>query len=91
VSDPFPAALTSLQSQLHETQTLLVYHFEKVRTLEGILAEHEVKANEIMNARSECEEEHLGGGGGGKAESEDDDARSIHMDWIESKRRIRSR
>jgi hypothetical protein len=70
---------------------LLAYHFEKVRTLEGILAEHEVKADDIMNARSEHEEEDLGGGGGGKAESEDDDARSIRMDWPQSKRRIRSR
>jgi hypothetical protein len=38
---PAAAALSDLQSQLHDTQTSLVNHVDKVRALEGVIAEHD--------------------------------------------------
>jgi hypothetical protein len=64
---------------------LLAYHFEKVRILEDVLAEHEVKADDIVKARSECE-----GEGEGKRNlrtmMRGAFALSYRTYWIESKR-----
>jgi hypothetical protein len=34
-------ALSDLQGQLHDTQSSLAVHIDKVRALEGVLAEHD--------------------------------------------------
>ena len=34
-------AISDLQGQLHDTQSSLAVHVDKVRALEGILAEHD--------------------------------------------------
>ena len=41
------AALTELRTQLHETQASLASHVDKVRQLEGMLAEHEAMKSDL--------------------------------------------
>ncbi|OBZ78501.1 hypothetical protein A0H81_02129 [Grifola frondosa] len=50
------SALSELQTQLHETQQSLANHVEKVRSLEGILAEHEAMKREVNSLRDMMEE-----------------------------------
>ncbi|KAI0689165.1 hypothetical protein BC835DRAFT_1283558 [Cytidiella melzeri] len=50
------SALSELQSQLHETQLSLASHVEKIRTLEGMLAEHDVIKREVSAMRDMMEE-----------------------------------
>jgi hypothetical protein len=45
-SSTFPA-LSDLQTQLHETQSSLATHFEKVYALEGVIAEHDAIKCEV--------------------------------------------
>jgi hypothetical protein len=81
--------LGELQTQLHNTQSSLTNHIEKVHTLEGVIAEHNAIKREVGLLRQlveklcamhdgEREDEDFGGsagsGGGGL---DDDDARSI--------------
>lgn len=54
--DSSSSALTELQSQLHETQVSLASHMEKIRTLEGMLAEHEAIKREVSAMRELMEE-----------------------------------
>ena len=54
-SEP-PTVVIELQSQLQETQRSLADHVEKVRTLEGILAEHEAIKQEVGSLRDAMEE-----------------------------------
>jgi hypothetical protein len=72
--------LTDLQSQLHDTQTSLANHVDKVRALEGVITERDAIKQEvgllrqliekmINNDARSCEEEELDAG--------DDDTRSI--------------
>lgn len=49
-------ALTELQSQLQETQTSLASHVEKIRSLEGMLAEHDAIKREVSTMRELMEE-----------------------------------
>ncbi|KAI0777539.1 hypothetical protein BD413DRAFT_467114 [Trametes elegans] len=54
---PEPAAAVSeLQAQLQETQRSLADHVDKVRTLEGVLAEHEAIKREVSSLRDSMEE-----------------------------------
>lgn len=39
---PLPSTVNQLQIQLYDTQSSLASHIDKVRTLEGFFAEHEV-------------------------------------------------
>lgn len=48
--------LAAVQSQLVETQASLAAHMEKIRSLEGMLAEHEVIKREVGSLRSQMEE-----------------------------------
>lgn len=48
--------LTELQSQLQETQTSLASHVEKIRSLEGMLAEHDAIKREVSTMRELMEE-----------------------------------
>ncbi|KAI0776410.1 hypothetical protein BC629DRAFT_1526090 [Irpex lacteus] len=50
------SALSELQSQLHETQLSLAAHVDKIRTLEGMLAEHEAIKQEVSAMREMMEE-----------------------------------
>ncbi|KAI1798341.1 hypothetical protein LXA43DRAFT_24130 [Ganoderma leucocontextum] len=54
-SEP-PTVVVELQSQLQETQRSLADHVEKVRTLEGILAEHDTIKQEVSSLRDAMEE-----------------------------------
>jgi hypothetical protein len=72
-ASPAAPALINLQSKLHETQTSLAGHIDEVRTLEGVIAEHDAIKREVellkqLDARN-SEEEQFGAG--------NDDARSI--------------
>ncbi|TBU52602.1 hypothetical protein BD310DRAFT_981744 [Dichomitus squalens] len=49
-------AVVELQAQLQETQRSLADHVDKVRTLEGILAEHEAIKQEVTSLRAAMEE-----------------------------------
>jgi hypothetical protein len=42
-----PALLTELQSQLHDTQSSLATHIDKVRVLETVFAEHGAIKREV--------------------------------------------
>ncbi|KAF7984938.1 hypothetical protein HWV62_9857 [Athelia sp. TMB] len=72
-------ALSELQTQLHDTQSLLASHVDKARALEGVFAEHEAIKREVSLLRSLVE----GANGSSKEDDEefanedDDDARSI--------------
>ncbi|CAL1709324.1 unnamed protein product [Somion occarium] len=50
------AALAQLQAQLHETQMSLASHVDKIRSLEGMLAEHEAIKQEVSSMRELMEE-----------------------------------
>ncbi|KAI0254610.1 hypothetical protein BJV78DRAFT_1338898 [Lactifluus subvellereus] len=62
-SDPNPnssetsSALSELQAQLQETQVSLASHVDKIRSLDSILAEHEVVKREVTSLRELLEEE----------------------------------
>lgn len=64
----FPA-LSDLQTQLHDTQSSRATHVEKVRMLEGVIAEHELSRQLVEKSAAmrdgEWEEVDLGGAGGG--------------------------
>jgi len=49
--------LAELQAQLHETQSLLAAHIDKIRALEGVLAEHEAIKREVGASRGLVEGE----------------------------------
>ena len=53
--EPTPA-MAELQVQLQETQRSLADHVDKVRTLEGMLAEHEAIKQEVSSLRDAMEE-----------------------------------
>ncbi|KAI0659051.1 hypothetical protein C8Q70DRAFT_1054345 [Cubamyces menziesii] len=56
-SQPDPsAAVSELQTQLQETQRSLADHVEKVRMLEGMLAEHQAIKQEVNSLRDAMEE-----------------------------------
>lgn len=46
-TSPAVLAPTNLQSQLHKMQTSLASHVDKVRTLEGVIAEHDTITREV--------------------------------------------
>jgi hypothetical protein len=81
-------ALSDLQSQLHNTQTSLAAHVERIRALEGVLAEHEAIKREVSALREMMEERRRAAEGAGSqdangserssGENDDDDARSIN-------------
>ncbi|TCD64024.1 hypothetical protein EIP91_004658 [Steccherinum ochraceum] len=50
------SALSELQSQLRQTQESLASHVEKIRTLEGMLAEHEAIKREVSSMRDMMED-----------------------------------
>lgn len=54
------AAVIDLQSQLRETQSSLSTHLDKVRALEGVLAEQEAMKREVRTLREMMEEGRLG-------------------------------
>ncbi|KAI0002558.1 hypothetical protein BJV74DRAFT_816541 [Russula compacta] len=65
-SDPNPSsttatttnsALSELQAQLQETQVSLASHVDKIRSLDSLLAEHEVIKREVTSLRELLEEE----------------------------------
>ncbi|PWN49010.1 hypothetical protein IE53DRAFT_167645 [Violaceomyces palustris] len=49
------ATIAALQSQLNETQASLASHVEKIKSLEGMLAEHEAIKNEVGLIKSQME------------------------------------
>lgn len=49
------SAITDLQSQLRETQSSLSSHLEKIRALEGVLAEQETMKREVKTLREMVE------------------------------------
>ena len=51
------SALSELQAQLQETQVSLNSHFDKIRSLDSLLAEHEVIKREVSSLRELLEEE----------------------------------
>lgn len=51
------SALSELQAQLQETQVSLASHFDKIRSLDSLLAEHEVIKREVSSLRELLEEE----------------------------------
>jgi hypothetical protein len=53
------AAVIDLQSQLRDTQSSLASHLDKVRALEGVLAEQEVMKQEVRTLRQMMEERRL--------------------------------
>ncbi|KAF8816302.1 hypothetical protein BYT27DRAFT_7184144 [Phlegmacium glaucopus] len=53
------AAVTDLQSQLRDTQSSLASHLDKVRALEGVLAEQEAMKREVRTLREMMEERRL--------------------------------
>ncbi|KAI0646179.1 hypothetical protein C8Q79DRAFT_926207 [Trametes meyenii] len=56
-AQPEPSvAVSELQLQLQETQRSLADHVDKVRTLEGVLAEHEAIKREVNSLRDAMEE-----------------------------------
>ena len=84
------STLGELQTQLHETQSRLASHIDKIHALEGAIAEHEAIKNEIralreMTEEQKCElEVELGRDASCHHDDEqenediDDDARSTH-------------
>ena len=48
--------LNDLQGQLHETQTSLATHVDKIRQLEGVFGEHEVLKHEVTMSREMMED-----------------------------------
>ncbi|GJE86722.1 FHA and PRK00409 domain-containing protein [Phanerochaete sordida] len=54
--DGSSSALNELQSQLHETQMSLASHMDKIRSLEGMLAEHDAIKREVSAMRELMEE-----------------------------------
>ncbi|KAI0300593.1 hypothetical protein B0F90DRAFT_1668384 [Multifurca ochricompacta] len=62
-ADPNPSssatnsALSELQAQLQETQVSLASHVDKIRSLDNLLAEHEVIKREVTSLRELLEEE----------------------------------
>ncbi|KAI0937681.1 hypothetical protein AcV7_003649 [Taiwanofungus camphoratus] len=50
------SALSELQSQLRETQMSLANHVDKIRALEGMLAEHDAIKREVSSMRDMMEE-----------------------------------
>ncbi|KIM79867.1 hypothetical protein PILCRDRAFT_823052 [Piloderma croceum F 1598] len=74
-----PALLAELQSQLHDTQSSLANHVDKVRALETVFAEHDAIKREVgvlrqLVEKRDRENEDFGAAGGAL---DDDDARSI--------------
>lgn len=53
------AAVVDLQSQLRDTQSSLASHLDKVRALEGVLAEQEAMKREVRTLREMMEERRL--------------------------------
>ena len=53
------AAVVDLQSQLHDTQSSLASHLDKMRALEGVLAEQEAMKREVRTLREMMEERRL--------------------------------
>ena len=53
------AAVIDLQSQLRDTQSSLASHLDKVRALEGVLAEQEAMKQEVRTLREMMEERRL--------------------------------
>lgn len=51
------SALAELQAQLQETQMSLATHMDKIRSLEGMLAEHEAIKREVSTLREMMEDE----------------------------------
>jgi len=51
------SALSELQAQLQETQVSLASHVDKIRSLDSVLAEHEVIKREVSSLRELLEEE----------------------------------
>jgi hypothetical protein len=88
-TSPTAPALNDLQAQLHDTQSSLANHVYKVRTLEGVIAEHDAIKREIGLLRllvkksthrrrdRDQEHEHEEFGAGLGARGDDDDSRSI--------------
>ena len=76
-----PAALGELQSQLHDTQSSLASHVDKVRALESVFKEHEAIKREVSALRELVEHSKASfshpNHGHAEGESDDDDARSI--------------
>jgi hypothetical protein len=54
------AAVVDLQSQLRDTQSSLASHLDKVRALEGVLAEQEAMKREVRTLREMIELERVG-------------------------------
>ena len=54
------AAVVDLQSQLRDTQSSLASHLDKMRALEGVLAEQEAMKREVRSLREMMEERKLG-------------------------------
>jgi hypothetical protein len=71
-----PALLVELQSQLHETQTSLATHVDKVRALETVFAEHDAIKREVGVLRQLVEKRDGDFAAAGTLD-DDDDARSI--------------
>ncbi|GJN94006.1 hypothetical protein Rhopal_007069-T1 [Rhodotorula paludigena] len=55
-SDAHAQSIAALQQQLSETQQSLAGHVEKIRDLEGLLAEHETIRREVGTLREQMEE-----------------------------------
>ena len=53
------AAVVDLQSQLRDTQSSLASHLDKVRALEGVLAEQEAMKREVRTLREMMEEKRI--------------------------------
>lgn len=75
-----PAVLHELQSQLHDTQSSLATHVDKVRVLEGVFKEHEAIKREVSalrelveHSRASSHSDHESAEG----EGDDNDAHSI--------------
>ncbi|KAH9050284.1 hypothetical protein EDB84DRAFT_596234 [Lactarius hengduanensis] len=72
---PPNSALSELQAQLQETQVSLASHVDKIRSLDSLLAEHEVIKREVTSLRELMEDEKQDEDG--DLPLDDDDARSI--------------
>src|SRR5882762_2341712 len=83
-STPTPPAPSDLQTQLHDTRSLLTDHNERVRVLEGVITEHDAIRWEVRLLRQLVEKtggdrgsELVGVGAASDYSDNDDIARSI--------------
>ncbi|KIM72891.1 hypothetical protein PILCRDRAFT_15703 [Piloderma croceum F 1598] len=79
-----PAVLTEIQYQLHDTQSSLTTHIDRVHSLETVFTENDAIKREVGMLRQLVEkstardlEDEEFGAAGGSGLSDDDDARSI--------------